>query len=301
MARNAAWAATGFDAYQSRAWRFLGLIAAGAVLAAMVVAKAGGAGGTAVSTAAAPTLNTPVSPAILANLRTAAQGTLSYTGGANPLSIHSRLSKATGAVKGGPTLLYVGGEYCPYCAAMRWSLVLTLMRFGRLSGLEYMASSAQDVYGSTPTFTFAKAKLVSPYMQFQGVEAWSRNLDSAGTGWAPLETPTAAQLSTLQTYDAAPYVPSNAAGDIPFVDVANRYLWVGAPFFPTHLTAGHWAQIAQGLAALGKTGTSTSTEYGTIARTANILTAAVCSTNGNTPASVCSAAGVVAAKGALPK
>src|SRR5215471_17073708 len=31
---------------------------------------------------------------------------------------------------GKPEMLYIGAEYCPYCAAMRWSMAVALSRFG---------------------------------------------------------------------------------------------------------------------------------------------------------------------------
>lgn len=300
MSANAAWKGTGFDAYQNRASRFVSMAVAGAVLVGMVVAKAGGAGTAAAPSAPVPGLNTPVAASVLQNLKTAARLTLGYTGGANPASIAARVGHATGPVAGGPTLLYVGAEYCPYCAAQRWALVLTLLRFGQLSGLRYMASSSSDLYPSTPTFTFVKASYRSPYLHFQAVEGWGRTLDSAGT-YPTLQIPTAAQRKTFETLNAPPYVPASAAGDIPFVDVAGRYVWVGAPFFPTQLHPGGWATVAAGLASLGTTGASSSTDDQAIARAANVFTAAICSADGNAPASVCAAPGVLAAKGALPK
>src|SRR5438309_707950 len=40
-------------------------------------------------------------------------------------------------------VLYIGAEYCPYCAAERWSLVVALSKFGSFSGLTYMQSARQ--------------------------------------------------------------------------------------------------------------------------------------------------------------
>ena len=31
---------------------------------------------------------------------------------------------------GKPEMLYIGAEFCPYCAASRWSMALALSRFG---------------------------------------------------------------------------------------------------------------------------------------------------------------------------
>ena len=29
-----------------------------------------------------------------------------------------------------PEMLYIGAEFCPYCAALRWSMAVALSRFG---------------------------------------------------------------------------------------------------------------------------------------------------------------------------
>jgi hypothetical protein len=51
---------------------------------------------------------------------------------------------------GKPEVLYMGGEYCPFCAAERWALAAAVSRFGTLSGLSLIHSSPSDAYASTP-------------------------------------------------------------------------------------------------------------------------------------------------------
>ena len=36
---------------------------------------------------------------------------------------------------GAPEVLYIGAEYCPFCAVERWPLVVALSRFGTFAGL----------------------------------------------------------------------------------------------------------------------------------------------------------------------
>ncbi len=48
------------------------------------------------------------------------------------------------ATAGLPIVFYAGGEYCPYCAAERWSMVMALSRFGTFSNLTLMQSSSTD-------------------------------------------------------------------------------------------------------------------------------------------------------------
>src|SRR6516162_759718 len=54
---------------------------------------------------------------------------------------------------GKPEMLYIGAEYCPYCAAMRWPMAVALCRFGTLTPLHGIHSSSKDVYPSTATLT----------------------------------------------------------------------------------------------------------------------------------------------------
>src|SRR5207245_7045155 len=97
---------------------------------------------------------------------------------------------------GKPQFLYVGAEYCPYCAAQRWATVVALSRFGTFSKLYQTTSSSSDVYPSTPTFTFYSALYKGPvytssYIDFVPVETQGNVQDSSGN-YPTLQTPTAA-------------------------------------------------------------------------------------------------------------
>ena len=46
-------------------------------------------------------------------------------------------------------MLYIGAEFCPYCAAMRWSMAVALSRFGTFTPLHGIHSSSTDVDPST--------------------------------------------------------------------------------------------------------------------------------------------------------
>ena len=74
---------------------------------------------------------------------------------------------------GKPEVLYMGGEYCPYCAAERWAVAAALDRFGVLSGTKFIHSSPTDVYPSTPTMSFYKSSYASKYVAFVPVEWYS--------------------------------------------------------------------------------------------------------------------------------
>ena len=47
---------------------------------------------------------------------------------------------------GKPEMLYIGAEWCPYCAAERWAMAVALERFGSFSPLRGVYSSSADVY-----------------------------------------------------------------------------------------------------------------------------------------------------------
>ena len=44
---------------------------------------------------------------------------------------------------GKPLVLYVGAEYCPFCAAQRWGMVVALSRFGTFTGLTTTHSASR--------------------------------------------------------------------------------------------------------------------------------------------------------------
>jgi len=183
-------------------------------------------------------------------------------------------SKVTGSpltFDGKPGMLYIGADYCPYCAAMRWPLVTTLSRFGTWSSLGETTSASQDVFPSTPSFSFHGASFSSPYLTFQGVETQTNQLNNGS--YAPLDTPTAAQAAIFTKYDAK--------GSVPFMDFGNKFVVVGATYDPGVLKGKSFDEIAADV-------TDPSTDVAkNILGTANTLTAAVCEMTGGKPGSVC--------------
>ena len=140
---------------------------------------------------------------------------------------------------GKPEILYMGAEYCPYCATERWAMVIALSRFGAFSGLETTHSSRTDVYPNTQTFSFHGATYQSRWIAFSGVEMQSNQRQ--GDGYAPLDTPTSTEQQILNTYDRAPYVGTGSSvGAIPFIDFGGKFLVSGATYDPSVLQ-GHSA------------------------------------------------------------
>jgi hypothetical protein len=167
-------------------------------------------------------------------------------------------------------------------------MAVALSRFGTWSGLGQTSSSATDVYPSTPTLSFHGAKLTSSYVSFTGVET-TTNQPLAGGGYQALDSLTSADAALVQKYNAAPYVPSGAAGSIPFIDIGGTYVSSGAAFTPQLLANKTQAQVA---AALKDPKDPIAQAIG---GSANVLTAAVCRVTGGQPAAVCTAPGVQAA------
>jgi hypothetical protein len=193
---------------------------------------------------------------------------------------------------GKPLVLYLGAEYCPYCAAERWPMVIALSRFGTFSGLGLTTSSATDVFPSTPTLTFHGSTFTSDVISFVPVETQTNELSASGLGYQPLETPTAEQQQLMQTFDVAPY--TSQAGSIPFLLIGNRFVISGASYQPDVLQGKTWQQIASALSD------PSSPIAKQVLATANMLTAAICDITGGQPTNVCTASGVTSASASLP-
>jgi len=162
--------------------------------------------------------------------------------------------------KGKPILVYVGADFCPFCAAQRWPLILALMRFGNFSNLEYMVSG-EDNYA---TFTFAASSYQSKYVVFQPYEVE----DNAGN---PLKTLPANYTSAFQQVGHSAF---------PFLNFADEYVIPGAILNPTILGTKNQTQIISSIQAGDSLGSQ-------IKQAANLITAVICKITGNTPASVC--------------
>ncbi len=230
----------------------------------------------------------PVSPELMTTLTTVPVDALNQVGRGTvtnpPEAIHGQPVAMSDS--GLPLVTYIGAEWCPYCAAERWPMIVALSRFGTLENISTSSSSSSDVYPSTPTFTFHGSTYTSQYITFQPVETQSNV--RAGNGFQTQDTPTAAQESLIETYDAPPYVPAQSAGSIPFVDFANQYMISGASYDVGVLQGKTREQIAANLS------NPSSPEAQAILGSANAITAAICATTNNQPAEVCTQPGVTA-------
>jgi hypothetical protein len=187
--------------------------------------------------------------------------------------------------KGLPRVLYVGAEYCPYCAAERWPMVVALSRFGSFTGLGQTTSAADDVFPSTPTLTFHGSTFSSQALAFTGVE--TQGNQKVNGEYPPLDSMSAADQQLFSTYDGPPYFDER--GSIPFVDIGGKYLISGASYSPQVLQGKTHEEIG---AALNDPSSDVAQA---VDGAANVITAAICATTKNQPTAVCSSAGVQAA------
>ncbi|HEY6473446.1 MAG TPA: DUF929 family protein [Acidimicrobiales bacterium] len=179
---------------------------------------------------------------------------------------------------GKPIVTYVGAEYCPYCAAQRWAIAVALSRFGTFTGLSATHSSSSDVYADTQTLSFYGSHYTSQYVDFQPVEE-ATNQEVNGT-YPTLQEPTSAQSNLLARFDTQ--------GSIPFLDIANKYVVVGASYSPQVLAGLSQTQIAQQLA------NANSAVAQGIDGAANVITAAITQVTGQQPTSVASSPAIAA-------
>ena len=200
-------------------------------------------------------------------------------GGAPPIEAISDKALTS---NGKPEMLYIGAEYCPYCAAMRWSMAVALSRFGTFTTpLHGIHSSSTDTDPNTPTLTFYKSTYTSPYLVFTPVENETVNKTL-------LQNTTPSQLALWQKYDS-----SSTGLGYPFIDFGNKYVIKIPSFDPGVLAGMTWSQAAAALhnpsspVAQGADGA------------ANLITAAICKMTNGQPGSVCTAPGVVTASKSL--
>ncbi len=176
---------------------------------------------------------------------------------------------------GHPEFFYVGGEFCPYCAAQRWAMINALSRFGTFSNLSQIQSYEYNV----STFTFEGSHYTSQYVDFNPKEIEGNQQTSDGQSYVSLDQLTPAEQQTFTRY--------NSQGSFPFVDIGNQYVAIGAtyPFTSlldsTQTNSLSWQDIAS---SLGNTKSPISKG---ILGTANYMTAAICNVTNQQPGSVC--------------
>lgn len=208
---------------------------------------------------------TKVSPSLLTQIGTG--------GVTNPFKASGSSTQLTGPT-GKPEVFFYGAEWCPLCAAERWSIVVALSRFGTFQNLGATTSSSTDSYPNTATFTFYQSSYSSSYIDFVPVENADRQQNA-------LQTPTAAEQQILTTYNVSGY---------PFMDVGGRYLIESGSYDPSILRTNPQDSSSQPLTQQ-QIADQLSTDNAlskNVLGVANYLTAAICLITKNQPSQVCS-------------
>lgn len=281
-------------------WLAVGLVVV--VVAALVIIKVSTG-----SSATGPSSYQPTDATTVAELTTIPASIFNTVGITSPVAPVT----APQVLKGQPTLLgtsstgaklpevfYLGAEYCPFCAAQRWSTIIALSRFGTWKGLGNVASSTytNEYAPGTPTFTFVKATYKSKYLVFASVEQYNNIFNTTLGFYSPLQKPNKAENANFQKYDTSKYIKgitSQQDHSIPYISIGNKFLVSGASFSPLTL-----ANLSRGTVAKGLSD-PTSPVTDAIIASANYQTAAFCTLTKNLPAKVCTSSGVMAAKKAM--
>jgi len=234
-------------------------------------------------TAGPATQDTQVLPApasVVAAVTKVPQAALDKVGGGAANTPPHALTNSTRLTQNSkPEVLYIGAEYCPYCALERWSLIGALSKFGKFSNLKIVRSSLTDSAGpNIPTFTFAHGVgYSSPYISFVAREIYSNVPDaSSPTGYAPFQTLTKEESSLFS---------SIGQDGFPFVDFGGLAAQVGSESTspgPPALSNLSWQQVASDLSNLK------SPQAQMILGGINYDTAAICKMTNGKPGKVCS-------------
>jgi thiol-disulfide isomerase/thioredoxin len=191
-----------------------------AIVVAFIVVKSMSSPATPPNAAA----RTPLPASVAKNVTSVPPSTLAAVGKGSVITSTPPVTKVTGpplTSNGKPEMLYIGAEYCPYCAAMRWSMAVALSRFGTLSTpLHGIHSASNDAFPNTATLTFYKSGYNSKYLTFTPVE----NLT---VDHSLLQSPTAQQNQIWARYE-----PDPQQRGYPFIDIGNRYVIKGPSYDP---------------------------------------------------------------------
>jgi hypothetical protein len=215
-------------------------------------------------------LGKPISSDFYSNLTGVSDTTLNLIANSTHVALPKSISGPPLNQSGLPEVLYIGGEYCPYCAAERWSLAIALSKFGNFSAdnssfIGYMVSATGDQ--NLSTITFRNASFTSQYVSFVAVEAWDRNAQ-------PFQT-----ISPSEQLLFSQYNPTQV---IPFIDIDNQYMINFAQPDTALLQHLSWEQIYSQL------NNPSSPVAQSIDGAAATIISAICNVDGGKPQSVCS-------------
>ncbi len=243
-----------------------------AVLVIVKVAGGGSGSGSGSGDQASPPTGTPIPAATLTKLRSVPISTLTAapTDGivTTPQAVNAKALNADGKAE----MLFIGAEFCPHCAAERWPLYIALSKFGTFSPQPGRIHSANED-GDVPTLTFYGTTYTSPYFTFTPVEVYTNK--PQGDSYAPLQTPTQAQLTLWQSANG---------GSFPFVDFGGKAILPSAQYLFTPLQHLSFSTVA---AQVGNNSSAIGADID--ASAAQLITTICGSLSQQQPADVCSA------------
>lgn len=172
-------------------------------------------------------------------------------------------------VAGKPDVLYVGAEFCPYCAGERWPLVVALSKFGTFSGLKVLNSSEENV----PTLSFQGSSYSSPYVSFTPIELQDQD-------HKPLDKATNEQLQLFQQL---------GGGAFPFIDFGGTSYQQGGSVDAQLLIGKTQTAIASELAKSTPKDTSPTSLQGNVNLVAAGFIRQICGLTNDQPGKVCKA------------
>ena len=130
------------------------------------------------------------------------------------------------------SVIYIGAEFCPYCATERWAIYFALSQLGNFSGLLETSSPAETGIPSIPTYSFREASYSSSEIEFQSTETADRNGN-------PLQTMSAVQEALFNKY--------NDRKSIPFLIIGGAYYKIGTGVSPSYYEGLTFSQIKNAL------------------------------------------------------
>lgn len=186
------------------------------------------------------------------------------------LGYFKKVSNSPVTLENQPYFLYVGAQFCPFCAAERWSIVKALSRFGTWSDLGPDTSADEEAgFSRIPTYSFVGAGYESKYITFGHKEI----ADRLGRP-IPGQELTAFEQKWFNQYDPT--------GGVPFLFIGGKYVQIASGYSPNLLAGKTFAEVKKSLDA-----NENSQLIQAINQEADILTAYLCESTNNEPKDVC--------------
>jgi len=187
------------------------------------------------------------------------------------LGYFKKVSDETVTLENKPYFLYVGAQFCPFCAAERWSIVKALSNFGTWSGLGPDTSADEEAgFSRIPTYSLIDAKYESQYIAFGHKETADRNGNPI-----PGQELTDFEQKWFNQYDSK--------GGVPFLFVNGKYVQLSSGYSPGLLSGKTYDQVKADV----DSNNANVAYVAAINKEADILTAYLCKATNNQPSNVC--------------